>query len=123
MQNFWISTYNLTNKLINPFTLHRADVTPPKVQLKTMVPVISDDGIALTWSFDEEAVTICELHPPSMLNKTTVPCSNNAVLLPYATEGYILSIQGTDMGGNVAEPVQLTWSVCKQSLSYIHTMS
>ena len=77
-----------------------------------MAPIMTDKGVALTWSFDEEATSICELHLPTMLNQTTVACLNNAVLLPYA-EGYSLSIQAVDMEGNVAGPVQLTWSIGK----------
>jgi hypothetical protein len=37
----------------------------------------------------------------------------NTVLLSYSLEGSSLSIQGTDIEGNVAEPVQLTWSTGK----------
>ena len=78
-----------------------------------MVPVISDEGLALSWAFKEDASAICELHSPSVLNGTIVPCSNNYVLLPYADEGYSLFIQGTDKEGNVAEPAQFTWSIGK----------
>lgn len=78
-----------------------------------MVSVISDEGLSLSWAFNEEASAICELHSPSMLKGTIVSCSNNYVLLPYADEGYSLFIQGTDMEGNVAEPAQLTWSIGK----------
>ena len=78
-----------------------------------MVSVISDEGLSLSWAFNEEASAICELHSPSMLKGTIVSCSNNYVLLPYANEGYSLFIQGTDMEGNVAEPAQLTWSIGK----------
>ena len=91
--------------------MHAADVTPPEIQLKA--PVISDEGLSVSWDFNEEASAICELHSPSMLNVTTIPCSNNAILLPYTEEGYSLSIQGMDVVGNVAEPVQLTWSIGK----------
>ena len=80
-----------------------------------MAPVISDEGfiIALTWEFNEEAASVCKLHSLATLNETIVSCSNNAVLLPYSEEGYSLSIQGTDMEGNVAEPAQLIWSIGK----------
>ena len=92
---------------------HAADVTPPKVQLKA--PVMSDEGLSVSWDFSEEASANCELHSPSMLNVTTIPCSNNALLLPYTEEGYSLFIQGTDVEGNVADSVQLTWSIGKTS--------
>ena len=88
-------------------------MTPPKIQLKAMAPVITDEGIALGWAFDEEASSVCELYSPSMLNETIVPCLNNAVLLPNTEQGYSLFIQGTDVEGNVADPVQLTWSIGK----------
>ena len=85
-----------------------ADVTPPKVELKA--PVMSDEGIAVRWIFNEEASSICEIHAPSMLNVTTVPCLNNTVLFTYTQEDYALYIQGIDVEGNVADPVQVTWS-------------
>ena len=92
--------------------MHAADVTPPKIQLKA--PAMSDKGLSVSWDFSEEASAICELYSPSMLNGSIVPCLNNAVLLPYQSDkGYSLFIQGTDMKGNVAEPVQLTWSIGK----------
>jgi hypothetical protein len=91
-------------------------VTPPKVQLKA--PVISDEGLSISWNFSENATSICELHSPSMLNVTTIPCLRNTVLLSHSLEGYSLSIQGTDIEGNVAEPVKLTWSIGKTVTHY-----
>ena len=72
---------------------------------------MSDEGLSISWYFSENASAICELHSPSMLHVTTIPCLKNTVLLSYSLEGYSLSIQGTDIEGNVAEPVQLTWSI------------
>ena len=74
---------------------------------------MSNEGLSISWYFSENASAICELHSPSMLNVTTIPCLKNTVLLSYSLEGYSLSIQGTDIEGNVAEPVQLTWSIGK----------
>ena len=93
--------------------LHTVDVTPPKVQLKT--PVMLNEGLSISWDFSENASAVCELHSPSMLNVMTIPCLENTVtvLLSHSLEGYSLSIQATDIEGNVAEPVQLTWSIGK----------
>jgi hypothetical protein len=91
-------------------------VTPPKVQLKA--PVMSDEGLFISWNFSENATAICELLSPSKLNVTTIPCLKNTILLSHSLEGYSLSIQGTDIEGNVAEPVQLTWSVGKTVTHY-----
>ena len=88
-----------------------ADVTPPRFQIGS--PVISNEGITLRWSYDEEAVSVCELQPPSMLSMTTIPCSGNVFLLTNDLEGYRLFIQGTDVAGNVAAPIQLIWNVGK----------
>ena len=74
---------------------------------------MSDEGLSISWNFSENASAICELYSPSMLNITTIPCLKNTVLLSYSLEGYSLSIQGTDIEGNVAEPIQLTWSIGK----------
>jgi hypothetical protein len=86
-------------------------VTPPEFQLK--VPVISNEGLSISWNFSENATAVCELRSPSMLNVTTIPCLKNTVLLSHSLEGYSLSIRGTDIEGNVAESVQLTWSIGK----------
>ena len=97
-------------------------MTPPKVQLKA--PVVSAEGLSVSWDFSEEASTICELHSPSMPNVTTIPCLKNTVLLTHSQEGYSLFILGTDMKGNEAEPVQLTWSIGKivtNEISLKHT--
>ena len=98
--------------IIVSISLHTVDVTPPIVQLKAE-PIMSDNGLSirLSWSFSENASAICELHSPSMLNVTIIPCLKNTVLLSYSLESYSLSIQDMDIEGNVAEPVQLTWSI------------
>ena len=72
-----------------------------------------NEGLSISWNFSENASAVCELHSPSMLNVTTIPCLKNTVLLSHSLEGYSLSIQATDIEGNVAEPVQLTWSTGK----------
>ena len=93
---------------------------------------MSDEGLFISWNFSENASAICELHSPSMLSITTIPCLKNTVLLSYSLEGYSLSIQGTDIEGNVAEPIQLTWSIGKtvmhsnclsklSIISYVHS--
>ena len=74
---------------------------------------MSNEGIAVSWVFNEEAFSTCELHFPATLNVSTVPCFNNTVMLTYAEEGYSLFIQGIDVEGNEAEPVRLTWSIGK----------
>lgn len=88
-------------------------MTPPEVQLKA--PVMSDEGLSISWGFSENASAICELHSPSMLNVTTVtiPCLKNTVLITHSLDGYSLSIQGTDIEGNVAEPLQVEWNIGK----------
>ena len=105
-------------------------MTPPSIVQLKAEPVISDNGLSISWNFSENASAICELHSPSMLNVTTIPCLKNTVLLSYSLEGYSLSIQGMDIEGNVAEPVQLTciWSIGKtvmhlsklSIISYMH---
>ena len=99
--------------MIKFFYLIAADVTPPKLQISS--PVLSNEGITLHWSYDEEAVSICELQPPSLLTMTAIPCSGNVFLLTndLQVEGYSLFIRGTDLAGNVAAPIQFTWNIGK----------
>ena len=91
--------------------LFAADVTPPKLQISS--PVTSNEGITLRWSYDEDTVSVCELQAPSLLTMTTIPCSDNVLLLTNDLKGYRLFIQGTDMAGNIAAQIQLTWNVGK----------
>ena len=86
-------------------------MTPPKVLLKT--PAMSDEGLSVSWNFNENASATCELHSPSMLNVTTIPCLENTVLIKHSLEGYSLFVQGTDNTGNVAESVRITWNIGK----------
>ena len=72
---------------------------------------MSVEGLSISWNFSENASAISELYSPSMLNVMTIPCLKNTVLLSYSLEGYSLSIWGTDIEGNVAEPIQLMWSI------------
>ena len=53
------------------------------------------------------------VNSPSMLNVTTIPCLKNTVLITHSLDGYSLSIQGTDIEGNVAEPLQVEWNIGK----------
>ena len=96
----------------NLLIIFAADVIPPRLQIS--LPVISNEGITLRWSYDEEAVSVCELEPPLLLTITTIPCSGNVFLLTNdLLEGYSSFIQGTDVAGNVAAPIQLMWNVGK----------
>ena len=101
----------MLRKLHLSTSLFAADVTPPRLQISS--PVISNEGITLRWSYDEEAVSLCELQAPSMLTMTTIPCSGNVFLLTNDLKGSSLFIQGMDVAGNVAAQIQLTWNVGK----------
>ena len=70
---------------------------------------VTTDGITLSWSYNEEATSVCRLQPP-LFPSSTIPCSNNSFLLTRAQEGYSLSVEGVDLEGNTAGPVQFTWS-------------
>ena len=54
-------------------------------------------------------MSVCRLQPPS-LPSSTILCSNNSILFTRAQEGYSLSVEGVDLEGNTAGPVQFTWS-------------
>ena len=85
-------------------------------QLEINEPLISSEGVILSWNFNEEAISMCSLQPPSLISDnnmqtmTTIPCSNNSVLLESAQKGYSLYIQGIDSAGNIADPVIFTWN-------------
>ena len=83
-------------------------MTPPKLQI-TDSPVISDEMITFRWLYNEQASSTCTLQTPTSM--AIIPCINNSVMLAYPQEGYSLYIQGTDLAGNTAEAVQLTWTV------------
>ena len=73
-------------------------------------PIITTDGITLSWSYNEVATSVCRLQPPSLPSRA-IPCSNNSILLTRAQEGYSMSIEGVDLEGNTAGPVQFTWNI------------